>query len=418
MQAACSRGVRDAIRETARATMPRAWFWIGLALALASASCSRSEDDTQVAAQKGQAAPLPVTVITVQPKTLPVNWEVIGQTQGSREVEVRPRVTGILLERLYTEGSFVKRGTVLFRIDPLPFQTALEQIRGIVGQAEAELARTEQDVARLRPLFADNAVSKKELDDAVAALHSARANLFSARAQYKAAEIDLGYTSVEAFISGVTSRAAVSEGSLVTAQQTLLTRIFQVDPLWVTFSFSSKDYAEMQNDMQAGRVTLPPASKFTVELQRLSGDRYERTGVLNFRDTTVDPKTGTIQARAQFPNPDAEVLAGEFVRLRIRGATHPNAILIPQRAMVQGPTGQNVYVLTESGKADLRAVTVGETRGENIIVVDGLVAGDRVILDGLVKLRPGAPVKAVAAPAAEESAPAAKTLPAGAAGKR
>ena len=345
------------MRETAREPMPRAWLGIGLAPAEACAGCIRSEDDTQAAAQKGQAAPAPVTVMTVQPQTRPVTWEVIGQTQGSREVEVRPRVTGILL-------------------------------------------------------------SKKELDDAVAALHSARANLFSARAQYKAAEIDLGYTTIEACISGVTSRAAVSEDSLVTAQQMLLTRVFQVDPLWVTFSFSSKDYAEMQYDVQVGRDVMPPGNKFTVQLLRHTGDRYAHTGVLNFQDSTVDPKTGTIQGRAQFPNPDAQVLAGEFVRLRIRGATHPDAILIPQRAMVQGPSGQNVYVLTESGKADLRPVTVGETRNEEIIVVDGLAAGDRVILDGLVKLRPGAPVKAVAAPAAEEITSAAKTMPAGAAGKR
>lgn len=350
---------------------------------------------------------MPVTVITVEPQTLPVTWEVIGQTQGTREVEVRPRVTGILLERLYTEGSFVKRGTALFRIDPLPFQTALEQIRGIVGQAEAELARTEQDVARLQPLYADNAVSKKELDNAVSAMQSARANLFSARAQYKTAQIDVGYTSIAAPISGVTSRAAVSEGSLVNAMETLLTRIFQVDPLWVTFSFASKDYSQIQSEIAAGRIELPPERKFTVELQRQTGEFYGRTGRLDFQDTSVDPKTGTIQARARFPNPDAEILPGAFVRMRIRGAVRPHAILIPQRAMLQGPGGQSVYVLTESGKADLRPIVTGQTRGENIIVVEGLKAGERLIVDGVVRLRPGVPVQAVPAPAADAGKPAA-----------
>ena len=398
MRAACTRGVLETIR-------PRAWLGLGLVLVLTCAGCNFAEDD-KAAAQKGGAAPLPVTVITVQPQTLQVTWEVIGQTQGSREVEVRPRVTGILLERLYTEGSFVKRGTVLFRIDPLPFKTALEQIRGIVGQAEAELARTEQDVARLRPLFADNAVSKKELDDAVAALHSARANLFSVRAQYKAAEIDLGYTSVEAFISGVTSRAALSEGSLVNAMETLLTRIYQVDPLWVTFSFASKDYAQIQSEIAAGRIELPPEREFTVELQRQTGELYGRTGRLDFQDTSVDTKTGTIQARARFPNPDAEILPGAFVRMRIRGAVRPQAILIPQRAMLQGPTGQTVFVLTESGKADLRSIVTGQTRGENIIVVEGLKAGERVIVDGIVRLRSGVPVQVVPAPGADAATPA------------
>lgn len=375
------------------------------ALALIGSACERDTADPPGAALEGQSAPLPVTVVTVEPQTLPVTWEMIGQTQGSREVEVRPRVTGILLKRLFEEGSFVQRGTILFQIDPLPFETAFEQIRGVVAQAEAQLSKARQDVARLRPLYADNAVSKKELDDAVAAMESAEANLFSARAQLKAAKIDLGYTSIEAPISGVTSRAAVSEGSLVTAQQTLLTRIFQVDPLWVTFSFSSKGYAELQNEIAAGRMVLPPENKFTVQLVRQTGEVYEREGVLNFRDTTVDPKTGTILGRAQFPNPDAQILAGEFVRLRISGARRPDAILIPQRAMVQGPRGESVYVLSDAGKADPRPIVVGETRGQNIIVVKGLKGGEQVIVEGLAKLRPGAPVKAVPAPAPDGVAP-------------
>jgi membrane fusion protein (multidrug efflux system) len=379
-------------------------------LALA-AGCDRTAEDPRAAAQTGQAAPLPVTVMAVEPQTLPVTWEVIGQTQGSREVEVRPRVTGILLERRYTEGSYVKRGALLFRIDPLPFQTAVEQTRGLVGQAEAELSRTQQDVARLQPLYADNAVSKKELDDAVSAMQAAHANLFSVRAQHKAAQIDLGYTSIEAPISGVTSRAAVSEGSLVTALQTLLTRIFQVDPLWVNFSFPSKDFAEIQHEIQTGRIAMPPANGFTVEMLRQNGERYARTGRLNFQDTTVDPKTGTIEARAQFPNPDAQVLAGEFVRLRISGAVRPAAILIPQRAMMQSPTGQGVYVLTEAGKADMRRIATGETVGEQIIVVEGLDAGEQVIVDGIVKLRPGAAVQAIRAPKPHGSPAAAVQQP-------
>ena len=377
---------------------PLRWCALYAIVIFFCSGCSGDGSSGDAPATTGQGAPLPVTVVAVEPKTLPVVWDAIGRTEGSREVEVRPRITGILLERAYLEGSYVRRGTVLFRIDPLPFRTALEQIRGVVAQAEAELARTEQDVARLRPLYADNAVSKKELDDAVAALQAAQANLVSARAQYKSAEIDLGYTTIAAPISGVTGRAAVSEGSLVTALETLLTRIYQVDPLWVTFSFSSREYAQVQNEVHAGRIVLPPANELAVELRRQTGERYARTGVLNFRDTTVDPKTGTIQARAQFPNPDAEVLAGEFVRLRISGATRPNAIVIPQRAMMQGPTGQSVFVLTESGKADLRPIVTGETLGENIIVVEGLRAGERVIVDGIVKLRPGAPVQVVSAP--------------------
>lgn len=402
--------MRTARRQ--RALRPRAWLLAWLALTLgALEACSRGASDPQSAAQMGQAAPLPVTAIVVQPQDLPITWEVMGQTQGSREVEVRPRVTGILLERRYTEGSFVKRGALLFRIDPLPFETALEQARGLVGQAEAELARTERDVARLRPLYADNAVSRKELDDAIAAMQSAQASLFSARARLKAAQIDLGYTTIGAPISGVTSRAAVSEGSLVNAYETLLTRIFQVDPLWVTFNFAAKEYAQFRNEVSAGRIKLPTERELVVELERQTGEVYERKGRVNFRDATVDPKTGTILGRAQFPNPEAEILPGAFVRLRIHGAVRPDAILIPQRAMLHGGGGQAVYVLTDAGKADLRPIVTGETRGENIIVVEGLKAGEQVIVEGIVKLRPGAPVELVAGPKTDAAASPAGAAP-------
>ena len=352
----------------------------------------------QKPAEQAPPPPPEVSVVIVQPRLVPVDFDFVGQTEGSREVEIRTRVTGILLKRSYTEGALVKQGAQLFLIDPAPFQTAGEEMRGVVAQAEAALAKAQRDVARLKPLFAENAVSRKDLDDATSAEQSARAAQISARAQLKKAQLDLGYTRVDAPISGITSRAAKSEGSLVIAgADSLLTKISQVDPIYVNFSYADNDLLQLRKEIAAGQTVLPKDNQFDVELRLADGSIFSERGKLNFNDQRVSAETGTIQARAQFPNPKAQLFPGQFVRVFLKGTVRPNAIVVPQRAVLQGQKGQFVFVVGKEGKAEVHAVETGDTVGEDILIASGLAAGDRVVVDGAIRVQPGSPVRVAAA---------------------
>ncbi len=361
------------------------------------------------------AAPKPppppqVSVTTVTPHDIPVTWEFVGRTQGFRDVQVRARVTGVLLKRTYTEGSFVKKGTLLFEIDPAQFKAVLDQQQGVVAQAEATLANANRNVARLQPLYKAHAVSRKDLDDALSAQAVAKANLESARAQLQQAQLNLDYTRVVAPISGLTGKANQSEGSLVTAGQTSpLTTISQTDPIYVYFSFADDDYLKIRNEVAAKQMTFPPDGNFDVTLELGDGSTYAAHGRIDFRDNRIDANTGTIQARAEFPNPDGQLVPNQFVRVIVNGAQYPQAIAIPQRAVLQGQGGQFVYVVDKNGKAERRAVKVGEWIGTDWLIHDGLAAGDRVIVDGVQKVRPGAAVSIAPAQTAPPGKPAPDT---------
>ncbi|MGH8599752.1 MAG: efflux RND transporter periplasmic adaptor subunit, partial [Burkholderiales bacterium] len=241
-----------------------------------------------------QPPPPQVSVITVTPHDIPVTWQFVGRTQGFRDVQVRARVTGILLKRAYTEGGFVKKGTLLFQIDPAQFKAMLDQQQGVVAQAEATLANANRNVARLKPLFNAHAVSRKDLDDALSAQAVAKANLESARAQLQQAQLNLDYTRVVAPISGLTGKANQSEGSLVTAEQTSpLTTISQTDPIYVYFSFADNDYLNIRNEVAAKQMAFPPDGNFDVTLELGDGSTYAAHGRIDFRDNRIDPNTGT-----------------------------------------------------------------------------------------------------------------------------
>jgi membrane fusion protein, multidrug efflux system len=351
-------------------------------------------------ARKTEAAPAAeVSAITIEPRTLPVTFEAVGQTEGSREVEVRARVGGILLRRFYTEGSWVKQGTPLFKIDPAPYEAALNKLKGTLAQEEAQLEKAKRDEARLKPLFAENAVSRKDYEDAVSARETAMARVQSARAGVTEAQLNLDYTNVQAPINGVTSRAEKSEGSLVAAGSDLLTRMSQVDPIYANFSYSENALLRVRDEVAAGRLVLPPDKELKVELKLSDGGTYPMTGRVNFNDFRVQAGTGTIQIRAVFPNPKRTLLPGQFVRVAIHGATRPNAILIPQEAAISGPNGKFVYVVNEHGKAESRPIETGDWRDDEFLVTAGLKPGERVVVNGTMKLQPGAPVKIVEASA-------------------
>jgi len=356
--------------------------------------------------QPGGAMPPPeVSVVVVQQRDLPASFEYVGQIAGVREVEVRPRVSGILERWNYQEGAKVAAGQSLFTIDSAPYRAALARAEAQLASAEASLAQSSRDATRLKPLFEAKAVSQKDYDDAVSSAQVASANVKAAQAAITEARLNLLYTRVEAPISGITSRALQSEGSLVQAQQSLLTTISQIDPIHVIFSFTESEHLKFTRAVEEGRLVLPKGGKFDVRLKLADGSEYARAGKVDFTDVRVDPNTGTIEARAVVANPQGLLRPGQFARVTLAGGVRPGAIAIPQRAVLEGPGTKIVLTVNAQGIVEPRPVQVGDWSGEDWIILGGLNAGDQVIVDGVVKARPGSPVKIAQVPAANSAQP-------------
>lgn len=351
-----------------------------------------------------EAPPAPeVTVTTVTPRDLELAFSVPGRLQGSREVEVRSRVKGILQSWAYKEGEPVREGQLLFRIDPASYRASVDRAKGAVGEAEAAFARAERDVARLGPLAERQAVSRREFDDATSTRDQARAALESARAALRSAELELGYTQVVAPVSGISGRALRSQGSLVDdSENSLLTSIWRIDPIWALFTLSDREFARLQAELARGHQAL---SDVEAELVLADGRVHPVRGKINFAGSQIDVSTGSVELRAEFPNADAALLPGLFVRVVLKGVTRRGALVVPQRAIQQAPEGRFVYVVDEGGLAASRPVVLEEWSGSDWIVGSGLAAGDRVIVDGALKVRPGAAVRVVdpTAPASGEA---------------
>jgi membrane fusion protein (multidrug efflux system) len=341
----------------------------------------------------GGFPPAQVSVITVEPKTLAANYEYTGQTLGSREVEVRARVTGILQARNFIEGGPVTKGQSLFTIDPAPFVAAAVRADADVAAAVARHAQAQKSAARLKPLYVEKAVSQKEFDDATSAEAIAEADVKGAKARMTDAQLNLLYTKVESPVTGVAGRALRSEGSLVSGPDVLLTNVTQVDPMWVSFGVSDNEQLRINGERESGRLALPKGGSFEVTVKLADGTAYAVPGKLNFSDVRVSGATGTSETRAEIPNPKGILRPGQFVRVTLKGATRPNAITVPQRAVLEGPQGKFVYVLGEKSTADPRPVQVGEWAGDDWIITEGLKAGDKVIVDGVARIfAPGSPV--------------------------
>jgi membrane fusion protein (multidrug efflux system) len=353
--------------------------------------------------QPNQAPAMPppeVTVAVVQPRDLPANFEYVAQISGVREVEVRPRVSGILEKWNFTEGSKVARGQSLFTIDAAPYRAALAKAEADLVSAQASFDQAKRNAGRLKPLYDAKAVSQKEYDDATSGEQVTGANVKAAQAAVTEARLNLSYTRVEAPISGITSRALQSEGSLVQAQQTLLTKISQIDPVHVIFSFTEAEHLKFTRAMADGTLRLPKDGKFDVKLKLADGSEYARPGKVDFTDVRVDPTTGTIDARAVIGNPQGLLRPGQFARVQLSGGVRPNAIAIPQRAVLEGPGTKIVLTVNAQGIVEPRPVQVGDWSGAEWVITGGLKAGDQVIVDGVVKARPGSPVKIAQAPPA------------------
>jgi membrane fusion protein (multidrug efflux system) len=368
---------------------------IGAALALAA--CGQSEGQDKGGKGHGGGfggmPPPEVNVTTVELHPVPVTFEYVGQTAGSREVEVRARVTGILLSRNFKEGAPVAKGQSLYTIDPAPFQAALSRAEADVAGAEARYEQAARNAARFKPLYAEKAVSQKEYDDAASAAAISAADVKAARARLVEARLNLGYTKVESPAAGVASRSQRSEGTLISGPDVLLTTVIQIDPIWVNFGIPDNEAARIQKEVDAKRLAMPKGG-FEVQLRLADGSLYGRTGRLNFSDVRINPATGTREARAELPNPNGGAIRpGQFVRVLLRGATIPNAVSVPQRAVLENPQGGKiVFIVDEKGAAQPRPVEVGDWAGENWIITKGLNPGEKVITDGVMKLGPGAPV--------------------------
>ena len=342
----------------------------------------------------GGFPPAQVSVITIEPKTLPATFEYTGQTLGSREIEVRARVTGILLSRNFVEGGPVTKGQSLFSIDPAPFAAVAARAEADVAAADARLAQAKKNAVRLKPLYAEKAVSQKEFDDSTSAEAIADADLKAARARLTEAQLNLQYTRVEAPATGIAGRAQRSEGSLVSGPEVLLTSVTQIDPIWVSFGISDNDQLKLNSETVAGRLELPKGGKFEVSVKLADGTVYSQPGKLNFADVRVSGATGTSETRAEIPNPKGILRPGQFVRVTLSGATRPNAVTVPQRAVLEGPQGKFVSVLSAESKADPRPVQVGDWFGNDWIIQSGLKTGDKVIIDGVARIfAPGSPVQ-------------------------
>ncbi len=382
-----------------------------IVIALALVAC-KPKDETP--AHGGMQMPTPeVTVQEIIPQSVDVSMEYTGQIAGIRDAEVRARVTGVLLRRNYVEGAVVRAGQSLFTIDPAPYQAALARAEADIASAEAKHAQAMRDVERLKPLIEAKAISQKDYDDAVSSEQISAAAVKSAQAQMSDARRNLGYTAVAAPISGVTGRIQVTEGSLVSGPEVLLTTITQTSPIYATASVSDNDQLRLNKDVEAKQLQLPKDGKFDVSVKLADGTLYPHSGKVNFSDIRLNPSTGTSEVRAALPNEDGILRPGQFVRVTLSGAKRLNALLVPQRAVLEGPQGKFVYVVDAQSKAESRPVEVGDWSGEQWVVNKGLQAGDKVIVDGVVKIGPGAPVKvtetlkastekAVAAPAVNQ----------------
>jgi len=326
---------------------------------------------------------LPVTAIDVQPQPVPTTLEVVGQAEGSKEVEVRARVSGIVNKKLYTEGDTVKAGTVLFTIDPVPYESALTQARASLAQEKANLERAQREGTRLKTLAEEKAISQREYDDATSTLKTSQAQLSASEARVRDAELNLSYTRVTAPISGVTGRALHSEGSLITAgsEASLMTTISATDPIWVRFSLSESETLQLRQT----------SGKTNVKLVLADGSTYEPSGKLNFSGSSVDARTGTVPLRAEFPNTKLALLPGQFVRVQITTGNR-QAYLVPQSALFQSDQGKVVFTVAPNNTVAPRPVETNGWSGHDWIITQGLNPGDKIIIDNLMKLRPGAPV--------------------------
>ena len=353
-----------------------------VALAILPLSCK---------SKKKASAPAPpvVTVMDVIPRDVPVAAEYVAQTQSSHLVNIQARVSGFLDKRLYTEGALVKEGQVLFQMDAKPFQVQLEQAKAALARQEAAYETSRLSLARIKPLVEQNALSQKDLDDAKGRYESDGAAVEQAKAEVETAKLNLSYTTITSPVTGVSSSVLQTEGTYINTQNSLLTTVAVLSPIWVNFSLSENQMQIYHEQIAKGLLRTPAGERYTIEIILVDGSVFPHTGQITFAEPSYNAQTGTFLIRASVNNPKGILRPNQYVRVRTKGAIRPKAILVPQRAVQQGSRGHFVWVVSKDNKVEQRPVTVGEWHGDDWFIFEGLRTRDRLVVDGGLTLRPG-----------------------------
>lgn len=358
--------------------------------------------------KKEEAKPPPpppeVFVMKVEPRNTPVTFEYVAQTQSSQQVEIRARVNGFLDRRVYTEGSIVKAGDVLFLMDKKPFQAQVDDATAALARQNAALETARANLARVKPLVAQNALSQKSLDDSTGVYESYAAAVEQAKAQLTQAQLNLSYCTITSPVTGITSAALVQDGAYVNVQNSQLTSVAVLSPIWVNFSISENEIQRYRDEIARKKIIPPKGDNYEVEVILVDGSVFPYKGRITFTAPLYNPQTGTFLIRVTLNNPNGTLRPNQYVKARLHGALRPNAILVPQRAVQQGGKGHFVWVVGKDGKAESRPVIVGDWSGDNWFINEGLQAGEQVVVDGGLGLSPG--VVVAAKPLAAEKAAA------------
>jgi membrane fusion protein (multidrug efflux system) len=345
-----------------------------------------------------------VTALTVEFQDIPVTTIFVAQTQSSQAVNIQARVSGFLEQRVYTEGSMVKSGQVLFEMDKKPFQAQVDGAAAALQRHEASLEVARANLARTKPLVEQDALSQKDLDDARGQFEQAAAAVAQSKAQLDSALLDLSYTTITSPVDGISSFSAVADGTYLDAKNAQLTTVSVLSPMWINFSLSENDMEKIRGEEKQGLLKPPKDHRFTVEVELVDGSLFPQKGEIDFAAPSYNADTGTFLIRAVVDNPDGVLRPNQYVRTRLVGATRPHAVLIPQRAVQQSAKGHFVWVVNQSDEAELRPVVVGSWHGDEWFINEGLSSGDRVVVDGALRLAAGSPVTVTAVGASKGDA--------------
>lgn len=357
--------------------------WIIVAMAVVPAACKNE--------QAAPTAPPPpvVSVMDIVKRDMPVAFEYVAQTQSSHLVNIQARVNGFLDRRVYTEGAVVKAGQVLFQMDAKPFKVQLAQAEAALAKQEAALETARLNLARTKPLVEQNALAQKDLDDATGQYQSAAAATEQAKAQVEAAKLNLSYTTITSPMTGVSSSARQTDGTYISPQNSLLTTVAVLSPMWVNFSISENEMQRYRDQIAQGLLIAPKNNDYAVDIILVDGSIYPYKGHMTFAEPSYDAQTGTFLVRASVHNPDGILRPNQFVRARLKGAVRPKAILVPQRAVQQGSRGHFVWVVGKDSRVEQRPVVVGDWQGDDWFIFEGLRSGEQVVIDGALTLQPG-----------------------------
>ncbi len=343
--------------------------------------------------EKPPEGPIPITSTEVKQGNFPASIEATGQTQAYNTVQIYARVNGYLQKRPYKEGAWVNQGDTLFILDPSDLKNALESAKASYQLAVANHTNALSVLRRVKPLAQANAASQQELDTANANAQSTEASMIGAKAAYEQAKLNLSYATIKAPISGFADRSKLDIGTYVAPGATsLLTTLYQTDPMYVNFTFSENEKIARQNAISSGRLTPPKDGKYTISLTLSDGTTLSRKGTIDFIAPSIDSTTGNITYRALVDNPDHRLLPGQFVRVKVEGMEWKNAVYVPQKTVLSGEKGKFLYALEANNTVSVKPISVGEWIGENIIIEQGANVGDKIALDGLAKLKPGGEV--------------------------